>query len=54
MKQLITTSIAAPGFYGLNTQESSVTLSSGYALEATNCVIDIHGRLGGCIELQTM
>ena len=45
-KQLQSTSIAAPGFYGLNTQESSVTLASGYALEATNCVIDKYGRLG--------
>lgn len=45
-QQLLSTSIAAPGFYGLNTQESSITLSSGYALEATNCVIDKYGRLG--------
>ena len=46
MAQLLSTSIAAPGFYGLNTQESSITLSSGFALEATNCVIDKYGRLG--------
>ena len=46
MKQLVSSSIAAPGFYGLNTQESSVTLSSGYALQADNCVIDSEGRLG--------
>ena len=39
-------SIAAPGFYGLNTQESSVALSSGFALEAYNCVIDRYGRIG--------
>jgi len=45
-KQLLSTSIAAPGFFGLNTQESSITLASGYALEATNCVIDKSGRLG--------
>jgi len=43
---LQTASIAAPGFYGLNTQESSVTLSSGYALKAQNCVIDKYGRIG--------
>ena len=43
---LQTSSIAAPGFYGLNTQESSVTLSSGYALKAQNCVIDKYGRIG--------
>jgi len=39
-------SIAAPGFFGLNTQESGITLESGFALEATNCVIDKFGRLG--------
>ena len=46
MKQLVSSSIAAPGFYGLNTQESSITLSSGYALQADNCIIDSEGRLG--------
>ena len=46
MKQLLSSSIAAPGFFGLNTQESSITLSSGYALQADNCVIDNFGRLG--------
>lgn len=44
--QLQTASIAAPGFYGLNTQESSITLSSGFALRAQNCVIDKYGRIG--------
>ena len=44
--QLKTSSIAAPGFYGLNTQESSITLSSGFALKAQNCVIDKYGRIG--------
>jgi hypothetical protein len=45
-KQLQTTTISAPGFLGINTQESSVDLSSGYALEAFNCVIDKFGRIG--------
>lgn len=45
-KQLSSASIAAPGFFGLNTQESSVTLAAGYALQADNCVIDKYGRLG--------
>jgi len=45
-KQLLTTTISAPGFLGINTQESSVDLSSGYALEAYNCVIDKFGRIG--------
>lgn len=38
--------LAAPGFYGLNTQESGITISSGFALEATNCIIDKFGRIG--------
>jgi hypothetical protein len=45
-EQLLTGSIAAPGFYGLNTQDSSVQLASGFALEANNCVIDQYGRIG--------
>jgi hypothetical protein len=39
-------SIAAPGFFGLNLQESSISLSSGFALTAYNCVIDRFGRIG--------
>ena len=45
-KPLQSASIAAPGFFGLNTQESGITLESGFALQATNCVIDKFGRLG--------
>jgi hypothetical protein len=44
--KLQTSSIAAPGFYGLNLQESSITLASGFALKAQNCVIDKYGRIG--------
>jgi hypothetical protein len=46
MKPLETSSIAAPGFLGLNSQESSVQLSSGFALQAQNCIIDRYGRIG--------
>jgi hypothetical protein len=46
MKQLQTVSVVSPGFYGLNTQDSSVTLSSNFALAADNCIIDKFGRLG--------
>jgi hypothetical protein len=46
MRPLLTASIAAPGFLGLNLQESSVQLSSGYALTAQNCIIDRYGRIG--------
>jgi len=45
-KPLATATIAAPGFLGLNTQESSIQLSSGFALTAQNCVIDRYGRIG--------
>lgn len=45
-EQLLTGSIAAPGFFGLNTQDSSIQLNSGFALEAFNCVIDQYGRIG--------
>ena len=45
-EKLLTTSIAAPGFNGLNTQDSSVSLDNGYATVANNCVIDKFGRIG--------
>lgn len=45
-QQLQTFSISAPGFYGLNTQDSSLDLASGFALSALNCVIDQYGRIG--------
>ena len=44
--KLLTTSISAPGFMGLNTQDSVVSLESGYATVAANCVIDKFGRIG--------
>ena len=37
---------ATLGFLGLNTQDNGVTLDSGYATKATNCIIDKSGRLG--------
>ena len=46
MKQLSSAAVAAPGFFGLNTQESGAMLSDGFALVASNCVIDKYGRLG--------
>ena len=45
-KPLQTQSISAPGFLGLNTQDSSLDLASGFALIAKNCVIDKYGRIG--------
>ena len=47
MSQAIqTSSISAPGFYGLNTQDSPLDLNQGFALVATHCVIDQYGRIG--------
>jgi hypothetical protein len=47
MSQPIQTySITAPGFMGLNTQDSSLDLASGFALMANNCIIDQYGRIG--------
>jgi hypothetical protein len=38
-------SISAPGFYGLNLNDSPVDLTPNFALEANNCVIDKSGRI---------
>jgi len=38
--------VSAPGFYGLNTQDSPLDLAAGFALVANNCVIDQYGRIG--------
>lgn len=46
MKQLQTLSVVSPGFYGLNTQESGITLSPNFAQLTDNVVIDKYGRLG--------
>lgn len=45
-QQIQTYSITAPGFQGLNSQDSSLDLSAGFAVVATNCVIDRYGRVG--------
>lgn len=45
-KQLQSIAIQAPGFYGLNTQDSPTSLSEQFALVADNCVIDQFGRIG--------
>lgn len=40
-----TINIVAPGFMGLNTEESPLTLEPSFATVADNCVIDQYGRL---------
>lgn len=45
-QQIQAYAVSAPGFFGLNTQDSSLDLASGYALVANNAVIDQYGRIG--------
>lgn len=45
-KQLQSIAIQAPGFFGLNTQDSPTSLPEQFALVADNCVIDQFGRIG--------
>lgn len=45
-EQISASSIAAPGFLGINTQDSPTQLDSGFASQAYNCVIDRYGRIG--------
>ena len=45
-KQLQSIAIQAPGFFGLNTQDSPTSLPEQFALVAENCVIDQFGRIG--------
>lgn len=45
MQPLVPVSVAAPGFKGLNKQASAVDLEPGWALDATNCVLDGAGRV---------
>ena len=45
-QQIQSFSITAPGFMGLNTQDSSLDLASGFALVANNAIIDQYGRVG--------
>jgi hypothetical protein len=44
--QLIPIGVTAPGFYGLNTQDTPTSPNTAYALMADNCVIDSYGRIG--------
>lgn len=45
-KPLVSVSVQAPGFYGINSQASSATLPPEFATVATNAVIDKNGRIG--------
>lgn len=39
-------SVNAPGFHGLNRQDSNLDINAGFATEAMNCIIDRYGRIG--------
>ena len=45
-QQLQNITVAAPGFAGLNTQDSPIGLNPAYASIADNCIIDQYGRVG--------
>ena len=45
-QQLQPLTVAAPAFFGLNTEESPVGMSPNFASVADNCVIDSRGRIG--------
>lgn len=45
-QQLQNITISAPGFFGLNTQDSPIGLDPSYCSIADNCVIDQLGRVG--------
>ena len=45
-KELTVSSVSAPGFLGLNTQDPSLEISNGFSGIAVNCVIDKFGRVG--------
>lgn len=45
-KTLESIAIQAPGFFGLNTQDSPTSLPEQFSLVADNCVIDQFGRIG--------
>ncbi len=45
-QQLRNLTVAAPAFFGLNTEESPVGMSPNFASVADNCVIDSRGRIG--------
>jgi hypothetical protein len=49
---LLPITISAPGFYGLNTTDSEVTLDNGFARIADNCIIEEGGRLGARLGWQ--
>ena len=53
-QQLNSLSLVAPGFRGLNTQDSSLSLDPSFAIVADNSVIDRRGRIASRKGAQTL
>ncbi len=45
-QQLQNITVQAPGFAGINSQDSPVSLDYSFAATASNCIIDEYGRIG--------
>ena len=45
-QQLQNITVQAPGFAGINSQDSPLALDQSFASIASNCVIDQYGRVG--------
>ena len=45
-QQLQNITVQAPGFAGINSQDSPVSLDQSFAATASNCIIDEYGRIG--------
>ena len=55
-QQLQNITVQAPGFAGINSQDSPVSLDQSFAATASNCIIDEYGRIGarkGYTEVST-
>ena len=55
-QQLQNITVQAPGFAGINSQDSPLSLDQSFAATASNCIIDEYGRIGarkGYTEVST-
>ena len=55
-QQLRNITVQAPGFAGINSQDSPVSIDQSFAATASNCIIDEYGRIGarkGYTEVST-
>tara|TARA_E500000305_G_C4025597_1_gene241595 strand:- start:1460 stop:3034 length:1575 start_codon:yes stop_codon:yes gene_type:complete len=55
-QQLQNITVQAPGFAGINSQDSPISLDQSFAATASNCIIDEYGRIGarkGYTEVST-